>query len=137
MSKPSIENGSLNKERTKELEEIDKINILDLSDKFVEVCFDSIENLKEEMTKTFKTFKGFQSKMSKEFKIVKDRLDDRNSTIFKYKQFSQEKYLKELDNAMMNVDKVLTENFNLLNFMGNLKVEEAIIVEGKEMDKNV
>lgn len=137
MSKPSIENGSLNEERTKELEEIDKIDVLDLSDKFVEVCFDSIKNLKEEMTKTFKTLKGFQSKMSKEFKIVKDKLDDRNSTIFKYKQFSQEKYLKELDNAMMNVDKVLTENFNLLNFMGNLKVEEAIIVEGKEMDKNV
>lgn len=137
MLKPSIGNGSLNEERTKELEEIDKIDVLDLSDKFVDVLFESIGNFKEEMTKLYKICSLFQSKMSKEFKTVKDKLDDRNSSIFKYKQFSQEKYLKELDNAMLNVDKVLTENFNLLNFMGNLKVEEAIIVEGKEMDENV
>lgn len=137
MLKPSIGNSSLNEERTKELEEINKIDVLDLSDKFVDVLFESIGNFKEEMTKLYKICSLFQSKMSKEFKTVKDKLDDRNSSIFKYKQFSQEKYLKELDNAMMNVDKILTENFNLLNFMGNLKVEEAIIVEGKEMDKNV
>lgn len=137
MLKPSIGNGSLNEERTKELEEIDKIDVLDLSDKFVDVLFESIGNFKEEMTKLYKICSLFQSKMSKEFKTVKDKLDDRNSSIFKYKQFSQEKYLKELDNAMMKVDKVLTENFNLLNFMGNLKVEEAIIVEGKEMNENV
>jgi len=137
MLKPSIGNGSLNEERIKELEEIDKINVLDLSDKFVDVLFESIGNFKEEMIKLYKICSLFQSKMSKEFKTVKDKLDDRNSSIFKYKQFSQEKYLKELDNAMMNVDKVLTENFNLLNFMGNLKVEEAIIIEGKEMNENV
>lgn len=137
MLKPSIGNGSLNEERTKELEEIDKIDVLDLSDKFVDILFESIGNFKEEMTKLYKICSLFQSKMSKEFKTVKDKLDDRNSSIFKYKQFSQEKYLKELDNAMMKVDEVLTENFNLLNFMGNLKVEEAIIVEGKEMNENV
>lgn len=137
MLKPSIGNGSLNEERTKELEEIDKIDVLDLSDKFVDVLFESIGNFKEEMTKLYKICSLFQSRMSKEFKTVKDKLDDRNSSIFKYKQFSQEKYLKELDNAMLNVDKILTENFNLLKFIGNLKVEEAIIVEGKEMDKNV
>lgn len=137
MLKPSIENGSLNEERIKELQEIDKIDVLDLSDKFVDVLFESIGNFKEEMTKLYKICSLFQSKMSNEFKTVKDKLNDINSSIFKYKQFNQEKYLKELDNAMLNVDKVLTENFNLLKFMGNLKVEEAIIVEGKEMNENV
>lgn len=114
-----------------DLKKIDQMDIFDLTDKFVDICFNSIDKLKSQMIETQSIFNLLQSKMSKEFKSIQDKIDDRTKVIFNDKKASQEKYLKELDKALLKVNKVLTENFNLLNFMGNLKVEEAIIVEGK------
>ena len=118
------------------LNEVDQMDIFDLTDKFVDVCFNSIDNLKSQMLETQSIFNSFQSKMSKEFELIQDKVDDRTKVIFDDKKASQEKYLKELDKALLKVNKVLTENFNLLKFMGNLKVEEAIIVEAKEKIKD-
>lgn len=118
------------------LKKIDQMDIFDLTDKFVDVCFNSIDKLKSQMIETQSIFNLLQSKKSKEFKSIQDKIDDRTKVIFNDKKISQEKYLKELDKALLKVNKVLTENFNLLNFMGNLKVEEAIIVEGKEKIKD-
>ena len=118
------------------LNEVDQMDIFDLTDKFVDVCFNSIDNLKSQMLETQSIFNSFQSKMSKEFELIQDKVDDRTKAIFNDKKVSQEKYLKELDEALLKVNKVLTENFNLLKFMGNLKVEEAIIVEAKEKNKD-
>lgn len=118
------------------LNEVDQMDIFDLTDKFVDVCFNSIDNLKSQMLETQSIFNSFQSKMLKEFELIQDKVDDRTKVIFNDKKASQEKYLKELDKALLKVNKVLTENFNLLKFMGNLKVEEAIIVEAKEKIKD-
>lgn len=118
------------------LKKIDQMDIFDLTDKFVDICFNSIDKLKSQMIETQSIFNLLQSKMSKEFKSIQDKIDDRTKVIFNDKKISQEKYLKELDKALLKVNKVLTENFNLLNFMGNLKVEEAIIVEAKEKIKD-
>lgn len=131
----TIENTGLNDERLDEISEINKMDVFDLSDRFVDVCFETIGNLKEEMAKAYRILKGFQNKMSSEFQNVKENLDDRNRSILKYKEFDNKNSLKKLDEALLNVDKILTEDFNLLKFMGNLKVEEAIIVEAKEGDK--
>ena len=118
------------------LKKIDQMDIFDLTDKFVDICFNSIDKLKSQMIETQSIFNLLQSKMSKEFKSIQDKIDDRTKVIFNDKKISQEKYLKELDKALLKVNKVLTENFNLLKFMGNLKVEEAIIVEAKEKIKD-
>ena len=118
------------------LKKVDQMDIFDLTDKFVDICFNSIDKLKSQMIETQSIFNLLQSKMSKEFKSIQDKIDDRTKVIFNDKKASQEKYLKELDKALLKVNKVLTENFNLLNFMGNLKVEEAIIVEAKENIKD-
>ena len=118
------------------LNEVDQMDIFDLTDKFVDVCFNSIDNLKSQMLETQSIFNSFQSKMLKEFELIQDKVDDRTKAIFNDKKVSQKKYLKELDEALLKVNKVLTENFNLLKFMGNLKVEEAIIVEAKEKNKD-
>lgn len=128
----TIENIDLNDERLDEIAEINKMDVFDLSDRFVDVCFETIGNLKEEMAKAYRILKGFQTKMAKEFEEVKDQMSDRNRSIFKYKKFDQEKSLKKLDEALLKVDRVLTEDFNLLKFMGILKVEEALIVRAKE-----
>ena len=114
------------------VKQVDQMDIFDLSDEFVNVCFNSIEKLKDQMTETQSIFNLFQSKMSNEFTSIENKIDDRERAIFKYKEFTQKKYLKELDDAFKKVREVLRENFNLLNFMGNLKVQEAIIVEGRE-----
>ena len=118
------------------LKKVDQMDIFDLTDKFVDICFNSIDKLKSQMIETQSIFNLLQSKMSKEFKSIQDKIDDRTKAIFNDKKAFQEKYLKELDEALLKVNKVLTENFNLLNFMGNLKVEEAIIVEAKENIKD-
>lgn len=131
----TIENIGLNDERLDEISEINKMDVFDLSDRFVDVCFETVGNLKEEMGKAYRILKGFQNKMSNEFQNIKEKLDDRNRSILKYKEFDNKNSLKKLDEALLNVDKILTEDFNLLKFMGNLKVEEAIIVEAKEGDK--
>lgn len=117
-----------------ELKQVDQMNIFDLSDEFVNVCFNSIEKLKDQMTETQSIFNLFQSKMSNKFSLVENKIDDRTRTIFKHKEFAQKKYLKELDDAFKKVREVLREDFNLLNFMGNLKVQEAIIVEGRKKE---
>lgn len=121
---------------TDALKKINQMDMFDLTDKFVDISFNSIDKLKLQMIETLSIFNLFQSKMSKEFELIQDKVDDRTKVIFNDKKISQEKYLKELDEALLKVNKVLTENFNLLKFMGNLKVEEAIIVEAKENIKN-
>lgn len=118
------------------LKKIDQMDMFDLTDKFVDICFHSIDKLKSQMIETQSIFNLLQLKMSKEFKSIQDKIDDRTKVIFNDKKIAQEKYLKELDKALLKVNKVLTENFNLLNFIGNLKVEEAIIVEAKEKIKD-
>jgi hypothetical protein len=115
-----------------DIDKITQMDIFDLSDEFVNVCFDSIEKLKNQMAETKSVFNLLQSKMSKEFSSIEEKIDDRNKAIFKHIEFDQEKYLKNLHKSIQKLEKVLVEDFNLLKFIGNLKVQEAMIVEGRE-----
>lgn len=126
--KYSIANGEISPKKEKEIQDLEKLNIFDLSDRFIPAIAKHWVNFDEEMTKFFRILKRFNERFSKDSDAVKN--GTRDQAIMQDKFEFNEKFLEELDKKLKGVHNLLTEN--MMQYMLNMKVIEAIIVTAKE-----